>query len=350
MSLAALTDGSDATPLVNQVAGHDGIMSDASGSLVIKMINSAPRNAPLRRLKPFVPKIYGTLRLEGQLSATGTLDALEGKAEVPELGTVLYGPDATEAKRVKMDRQARETTTHETGLRLTGCQSFGKGISAGELPSGMVRFFPLPSDEVKAIPKAVSEAPSSAGSTAPALLPETRTAEPGSYSSHAIGPRLLVQVLDMILSEIDRLHTLLQTLEIRFVGASVLVVYEGDAKRLAEALDRHEAKRAIRALQAANPDTSGGPLRSAFSDDGSGFSDEGDSEDEEDEDEDDVSLDGTREDAKMARRCPPVTVKLIDLAHTWLAEGEGPDLGVLKGLDTLKGLLEGRRREILGDS
>ncbi|TYJ52526.1 hypothetical protein B9479_006886, partial [Cryptococcus floricola] len=39
-----------------------------------------------------------------------------------KLGTVLFGPDASEEKRKRMDKQAHETTTHETGLRLTGCQ------------------------------------------------------------------------------------------------------------------------------------------------------------------------------------------------------------------------------------
>lgn len=39
-----------------------------------------------------------------------------------KLGTVLYSPEATEEKRARMDKQARETTSHETGLRLTGCQ------------------------------------------------------------------------------------------------------------------------------------------------------------------------------------------------------------------------------------
>lgn len=39
-----------------------------------------------------------------------------------KLGTVLYAPYATDEKRQRMDRQAKETTTFETGIRLTGCQ------------------------------------------------------------------------------------------------------------------------------------------------------------------------------------------------------------------------------------
>jgi len=39
-----------------------------------------------------------------------------------KLGTVLYEPGATEEKKAKMEKQARETTIGSTGLRLTGCQ------------------------------------------------------------------------------------------------------------------------------------------------------------------------------------------------------------------------------------
>lgn len=39
-----------------------------------------------------------------------------------KLGTVLHAPYATDEKRQRMEKQARETTTHETGIRLTGCQ------------------------------------------------------------------------------------------------------------------------------------------------------------------------------------------------------------------------------------
>ena len=37
-----------------------------------------------------------------------------------------------------------------------------------------------------------------------------------------------------------------------------------------------------------------------------------------------------------------MTLKMIDFAHTRLVEGEGPDEGVLKGVRTLRGLVQGR--------
>jgi inositol-polyphosphate multikinase len=39
-----------------------------------------------------------------------------------KLGTVLYDQDASEEKRARMERVARETTSLETGIRLTGFQ------------------------------------------------------------------------------------------------------------------------------------------------------------------------------------------------------------------------------------
>jgi hypothetical protein len=46
-----------------------------------------------------------------------------------KLGTMLHEPSAAPEKRERMEKQARETTTRETGLRLTGCQvSVWRGV------------------------------------------------------------------------------------------------------------------------------------------------------------------------------------------------------------------------------
>ncbi|WVQ64083.1 uncharacterized protein L199_002242 [Kwoniella botswanensis] len=387
----------DRTPLANQVAGHDGVMSDASGSLVIKpalareiafyqTLNSSDREDPIRRLKPFVPKFLGTLRLEGQLSSSGDVERLEGKDEVPEsvvlenlsyafthpsildvkLGTVLYDPDASEEKKQRMDKQARETTTHELGIRFTGCttwhspsqsyivtpKSFGKTITANQLPEGMVRFFPTSSDIIKSLIQPTTDKSASAPTTTSLDLstgvpPTPITASNSSFSpipaeaqtfkDHSIPSTSLVKVLDMIVEEIDRLVSVLEDIEIRFVGGSLLIVYEGDPLKLEEALDRYQLQK-LKSTTEEGVDKD----RSAFSDDGSIPSDfDSDEESNEDDEEED-------EESRASRRCPPVRVKLIDFAHTWLAQGEGPDKGVLKGLSTLRGLLQGRKKEIEG--
>ena len=104
-------------PLPNQVAGHQNVMSDESGSLVIKvsshigsshwwnelytdagcvlqpalprefafyhMLNSASRSSALGKLKPFVPKFYGTLKLEGQLDSRGGVSKQNMSSDEP---------------------------------------------------------------------------------------------------------------------------------------------------------------------------------------------------------------------------------------------------------------------------
>ncbi|ORY28800.1 hypothetical protein BCR39DRAFT_186916 [Naematelia encephala] len=400
----------ETVPLANQVAGHQNVMSDASGSLVIKLalareiafyqlVNSASRSSSLARLKPFVARFYGTLRLEGRLDGVGglTQDGLD--TEIPEsvvlenlahdythpsildvkLGTILYDIDAKPEKKERMEKQARETTIATTGLRLTGAQtwhaasesyiltpkSFGKTIKPDQLSEGIKRFFPLPGDS---IPSFISLSPSSSKSTSTSATSDTpTTASSGSsepppvqvttvtqpsisnYVDHALPPPLLLRLLDLLLSQLRALTDVLKVLEARFVGSSVLIVYEGDASRLSDALDRYDAQQALLASK---------PPRQTYTDvsdpDDDGEDDDDDEEDEEDDDEDEDGStssdsdpdDGTRADARKSRRCPPLSVRMIDFAHTRLVQGEGPDQGVLKGLTKLVELVTERREAV----
>ena len=170
----------------------------------------------------------------------------------------------------------------------------------------------------------------------------------------------MVHLLDLVEAHLQELEIAVSGLEARFIGSSVLLVYEGDPARLQDALDRVEAKRtpfnptgSIPAKRdfpdwddgLDNSDGSGGSGRNWL-----GIGDESDEEDEEDEEsddeDDDDDDDGTKADERSARKCPPLTVKMIDFAHTRLVEGEGIDLGVLKGLRTLRGLVKGRREVV----
>lgn len=225
-------------------------------------------------------------------------------------------------------------------------KSFGKGITVEQLPSGMVRFFPAPTDRIESLVLPPTPPPTASGMGGlPSDDPAAKTplplppAEPATvqvikssseeYTKHAIPPATMVRVLDLIDKELSDLETVLNTLEMRFVGSSVLIVYEGDPARLEDALSNWEAKLIAR-----------DPLAPVAEED----EDEDDEEEETDDESDD--LDGTKEDAKLAKQCPPVTVKMIDFAHTWIAEGEGVDHGVLKGLGTLRNLVQGRKKEL----
>ena len=146
-------------------------------------------------------------------------------------------------------------------------KTYGKSINKSQLPEGIARFFPVGS--------------SKAGG--PSL---------------GLPVQLLLPVLHGIREDIAEIRQVLASFEMRMVGASILIAYEGNLKRAEETLERTEEEE----------------------------------EDEEDEDE-------SEDEEKPG---PPYVVKLIDFAHTRITPGRGPDKGVLTGLDTLIGLIDGR--------
>ena len=94
------TGGSSKTiPLDSQVGGHPGVLTSEDGSLLIKpahptevafyqSVVADPGFAPLR---PFVPKFYGTLRLEGRVD--------EAAAAADEIGGIKVVEVTTEVEK-----------------------------------------------------------------------------------------------------------------------------------------------------------------------------------------------------------------------------------------------------------
>ena len=82
----------EGVPLESQVGGHPGVRMSEDGSLLIKpalhrevafyqSIASDPGFAPLR---PYVPKFYGTLRLEGKVDESAAAAEQGGSLKVVE--------------------------------------------------------------------------------------------------------------------------------------------------------------------------------------------------------------------------------------------------------------------------
>jgi len=174
---------------------------------------------------------------------------------------------------------------HTQGRAINTPKSYGKSIKAADLPLGISKFFPL----------ATSDAPRGQG------LPK----------------ELLHRVLQGILTAVQRIREAVQSAEMRMVGGSILVVYEADWDRLRKCLEEWPMD-ADELEDYEEPDEDD-------ADDGSGVVGEGD-----------------------GKTGPPYLVKLIDFAHTSVREGEGPDKGVLLGLDTVINLLEGRIDQFTG--
>ncbi|KAG7092818.1 hypothetical protein E1B28_009134 [Marasmius oreades] len=320
-------------PLTSQVGGHAGVQTTEDGSLIIKpaltleheFYQSLTSKDSFQALRPYVPKFYGTLKLEGQVDESeGSFKEIEGtnkdtflsnhqdvtsdidfdnlqslvlenlshsfdKPNILDikLGTVLYDESASPEKVERMLKTARETTSLETGVRLTGFQvydiqtglavntpkSYGKSIKPSDLADGIARFFPVPSES----------------------------------TSMGLSPQFLLPILEGVRKNVAEIREALAGMEMRMVGGSLLVIYEADPKKVEEGIEWMKKLEGEEAL-----------------------------EDEEDEDD---------EEEKSKPR-PPYLVKLIDFAHARFRPGEGPDEGVLKGIDTVLQLLEGRIEQV----
>ena len=132
-------------------------------------------------------------------------------------------------------------------------------------------------------------------------------------SSSGLPKDILEPILRAIYDEIAEIRQVYSSLEIRMVGASLLIIYEADWTRAEQSL-------------------------TSFSEEEEDEKDIDDDIDDEDEDDEDES--------NSKRPGPPFIVRLIDFAHTRLAPGEGPDQSVLIGMDTILKLLDARLGEI----
>lgn len=303
--------------LTSQVGGHAGVRASADGSQILKPCLPTERAfyekvitddsvEGFRLLRKHVPAFYGVTPAEGQEGKDSIiLENLSHRFTKPnildiKLGTVLYDDAASPEKRERMIKSAKETTSLETGVRITGFQvydtttqktinipkDYGRALKVSQLPEAIARFFPIATPIVP-------------------LSTPTPTDEEGGHteitpSPAGTPPNLLVPVLKGIVQSVRELRHALAKTEMRMVGGSILFIYEGDPEVLA------------RALQSAGADA---PAN------------------------EDPFADGTLP-------IPIFSLKLIDFAHTILKEGLGPDEGVLLGVDTTIALLEARIKEV----
>ncbi|KAI0085932.1 SAICAR synthase-like protein [Irpex rosettiformis] len=328
---------SDYHALASQVGGHPGVMTDSTGSVVVKPALAAEvefyeavhTNPIFEPLRPYVPKFLGTLSLQGQVDQEKSKDGaifVKAGIEIEEdekdsivlenlsfkflkpnimdikLGTILYERTASPEKRARMEKTARETTSLETGVRLTGFQvhdhfnnspiiipkSYGKTIKSSQLPEGIRRFFPMLTDSDK-------------------------SKRPPEESGTGIPPDVLLPILECLREDIAEIKSALEQAEIRMVGGSLLIVYEADLETAREGVK--------------------------YWVDGEGVEDEEENEEGEDSDEEE-------EGGQKKRPGPPYRVKLIDFAHTHHMPGGGPDEGIVFGVDTVLKLLDERIAEV----
>ena len=161
-------------------------------------------------------------------------------------------------------------------------KAYGKALKVSELPEGIRRFFP-------------SRSSASSGEC---------------KSNPGLSPEYLLPIIRGILDDIYQIRDALETLEMRMIASSFLVVYEGDEEAVREAAGDIQAEKSNPAAKSA--------------------SNEGDSDDS----------------CSSSEPNPVYAVKLIDFAHTRFVPGEGPDQRLLKGVDTVIQLFEARAKEV----
>lgn len=319
-------DPSHLKSLANAAAGHDGILSDESGEMVIKPCVQAEIDFYQKTLAEhpefaeLMPTFMGTLSLgapaqvsEDQVSqiagdATAEQDAkdkrLHGAKIATEsaivlenltsgfqqpnvldikLGARLYADGTSEEKAARLDKVASETTSGSLNFRIAGMKVwngqqfdtydkfYGRKFSAENVNNGFETFF------------------------APLFAPGVSTEE-------------AAQLLETILAEITKARHILEKTESRMYSASVLIVYEGDGEKLGS-LMRGENKKP-RADEKA-------PTTREIA--------KNEAEEEEEEEEGPP---------------PAYNVKLIDFAHAQWTPGKGYDDNMIKGLKNVEKQLD----------
>jgi 1D-myo-inositol-tetrakisphosphate 5-kinase/inositol-polyphosphate multikinase len=284
-------------------------------------------------------------------------------------------------------------------------KSYGYALKVETLPEGFKRFFGLPG-EIEELPVSSEEQEKEGEKKVEEIVPPTAVPVEQEITPEVVQKykRSLLRILRSLHAGITEFETLMRFLEIRFVGASLLIVYEGDPSSLEWAwnvVDQEGGTRGdglddLTTLEMGDDDDSDeegmelvppsggresgrgffggmiGGFGAERKDGSSGFglldrtpsppprkkrravgSDESDGgihahethEPNDDHDDDEDEEDDDNEDSRPR----PFVFRLIDFAHTRLVQGEGRDESVLKGLETTLRLIQGRIDELTED-
>ncbi|KAL9072511.1 MAG: hypothetical protein Q9161_003523 [Pseudevernia consocians] len=359
----------------NVAAGHDGVLSDPSGELVIKPckqseIDFYDSTFAHPELIPHIPNFFGKISLGADTNAAQVAGALVLPSEIdPEppvihgvpgtmvvenawapsnggrihtdsavvlenvaagfkkpnildvkLGARLWADDAPMAKRVKLDKVAEETTGKRLGLRIAGMKTYKGALSNGEeniTPDGYRLYDKMfgRSFSAETIAQGFEE-----------YFQLTKGVK-------AKGP--IRKVIRRFMEDLRAMESVIEKKESRMYSASLLFVYEGDQQALQDAFatERDIIASLDRKVSDRDDPTKG---NGAINDDDhmKGNSADAvvnvDDPDDEEEDED--------EEVKF----PAIqSLKLIDFAHAKWTPGQGPDENLLHGIRNTTQILTG---------
>ncbi|KAF1821391.1 SAICAR synthase-like protein [Dissoconium aciculare CBS 342.82] len=352
------------TSFSNAAAGHDGVLSDESGAVLIKpctpseiafyqasasshtdfyelmptMLGTlqlgAPSNlpgdvklpiitstsetpAPAEEAEPELTQEYkDKALLHGKALKTETaivLENLEAGFSRPnvldlKLGAKLFDPATTKAdKAARLDKVAGETTSGSLNYRIAGMKVWNADIGEYAIYD---KFYgrQFSKEDVGRGFETFFE------SLLPSSLSGSEKEEGAGEKKkkEKISARDARSLLELFLAEITNARAVLSRSESRMYGASVLIVYEGDPEALSELLG------------GGGRDTSSLKQKEPVSKVEVGGEEEYEEEEEEEEEE-----------RKVAYR-----VKMIDFAHAEWTPGQGRDENVVTGLENVERAME----------
>ncbi|KAH0569273.1 hypothetical protein GP486_000029 [Trichoglossum hirsutum] len=334
MARAPLSE-SDLVVFGDAAAGHDGVLSDASGSVVVKPCTATEiafyESAAMHpAFAAYMPTYMGTLKLSssgtvdetataaaaaaasqpaGSATASGTASALSPDDPGPlrgkkletglsivleniaspfkkpnildvKLGAQLWDDSASLQKRERLDKVAAETTSKSLGFRMAGMKVWQ---GAGEQKDPLV----------DATGYRVYNKFYGRKFSADSVIEGFR--EFLFVPAAGIDDDLGRTMVNILLKQVEGIQKVLEAEEIRMYSASILFVYEGDGEALRRALEEEKSRTS-----------------------GTAQPDEGDRGGDDDEGEGDVAK--------------AYAVKLIDFAHATWTPGLGSDENALQGV------------------
>ncbi|KAF2744242.1 SAICAR synthase-like protein [Sporormia fimetaria CBS 119925] len=318
-------------------AGHDGVMSDSSGAVVVKPCTQAEvsfyETVTLSHpdLSPHLPTFMGTLSLSADQSAatdivpdsgvietaTGT-ERLHGKKLDTELhivlenithgftkpnvldlklGARLWDEDAKPEKRARLDEVSQKSTSGSLGFRIAGMRTW-MGGETQQVPEELKQYVE-DNEGVRVYNKMYGRkfnAQDVVEGFWAYVLPG------GAEKASQKELERAREILSYFLGEIRDIQKAFEAKESRMYSASLLLVYEGDIN------EYEKTKEKLTNLSETNAD-----------------------EDEDEEEEDLPQL---------------ATVKVIDFAHATFQPGQGSDENAIRGMRSTNGILEKMLSEV----
>ncbi|KAF1937705.1 inositol hexaphosphate kinase 3 [Clathrospora elynae] len=319
-------DASKLQAFGNAAAGHDGVLSDEAGSVVIKPCTTseitfyeslATHPDLARHLPTFMGQLFlsadSTAATEALESGTiqtndGTVERLHGKKLDTELhivlenithgfkkpnvldlklGAQLWDEGAKPEKRARLDAVSEKSTSGSLGFRIAGMRTY-KGADLPDVPEGLKEFVDVDKEGGYWVYNKMYGRKFGAEDVTEGfvdfIFPGEKTEEELDRAR---------EVLAYFLGEVKDIQEVFEGKESRMYSASILLVYEGDVEEYANTKQ---------ILRSAHP------------------------EDEDEEDEETLP--------KLAE------VKMIDFAHASWTPGRGPDENALQGMRSTARILK----------